>query len=98
MSNGDFYETHAAYRLARIHSTCSSNRQSDLKVTHVNTPTAIPRFKNVNFQYHYVMQKLMKNSAKVRYQRYLCRVLHFNRQNLMLISPPNDQAIAYGTY
>jgi len=25
-------------------------------------------------------------------QRYLCRVLHFNRQNLMLISPPNDQA------
>jgi len=29
---------------------------------------------------------------------FLCRVLHFNRQNLMLITPPNDQATTYGTY
>ena len=46
-----------AYRLALIHSTCSSTRQSELKVTHENTPTALPRFKNVIFRHHYVMQK-----------------------------------------
>jgi len=27
-----------------IHSTCSSNLQSELKVTHANTPTALSRF------------------------------------------------------
>jgi len=26
------------------------------------------------------------------------RVLHFNRQNLMLKTPPNNHATAYGTY
>ena len=28
---------------------------------------------------------------------YLCKVLHFNRQNL-LIGPPNGWAAAYGSY
>jgi len=28
---------------------------------------------------------------------YLCKVLHFNRQN-MLIGPPNDWATAYGSH
>jgi len=36
---------------------CRSNRQFELKVTHENTPNASPRFKNVIFRHHYVMQK-----------------------------------------
>ena len=49
---------------------------------HTNCTT---RFKNVIFRHHYVMQK---NSSSIETeQRYLCRVnLHFNRQNLMLIT------------
>jgi len=31
-------------------------------------------------------------------QSYLCEVLYFNRQNLTLVSPPNDLVTAYGTY
>jgi len=38
LNKGDFYESHTAFRLALIHSTCSSNRQSELKVTHVTGP------------------------------------------------------------
>ena len=53
LNKGDFYKTRAAYRLALIHSTCSSNRQSELKVTHTNTPAVLPRFKNVIFRHHY---------------------------------------------
>jgi len=53
----DFYETHMAYRLALVHSTCSSNRHFELKLTHANISTAIPRFKNVIFRHHYAMQK-----------------------------------------
>jgi len=50
------------------------------KVTHANTPTALSRFKNVIFRHHYVMQK---NSGCIETkQPYLCRVLHFSRQNL----------------
>jgi len=51
------HENHVAYRLALIHSTFSSNLQSELKVTRENAPTALPRFKNVIFRHHYVMQK-----------------------------------------
>jgi len=40
LNTGDFCETHTAYRLALIHSTCSSNRQSELKVTHANNNSA----------------------------------------------------------
>ena len=36
---------------------CSSNRQSQLKVTHEHAPNAPPRFKNVIFRHHYVMPK-----------------------------------------
>ena len=47
------------------------------------------------FRHHYVMQK---NSSCVETEKsYLCKVLHFNRQNLMLIGPPNDWATAYGS-
>jgi len=84
LNKGDIYQIHAAYRLALIYSTCSSNRQSELKVTHAYTPTALPRFKNVIFRHHYVMQKNC-NCIEIE-QHCLCRVPHFNRQNLMLIS------------
>jgi len=79
VEQGDLYETYAAYRLARIHSSCSSNRQSELKVTHANTPTALPHFKNGTSRHHYVMQK--NGSCIETEQRSLYRVLHFNRQN-----------------
>jgi len=58
---------------------CRSNEQSDLKVTHENTPNAPPCFKSVIFWHHYVTQK---NSRYIETeQRYLCRVLYFNTQN-----------------
>jgi len=42
---------------------------------------------------------MQKNSRCIESeQSYLCRVLYFNRQNLMLTSLPKDQATAYGTY
>jgi len=44
LNKDDFYETHTDHRLVLIHSTCSSNRQSELKVTHANTPTAVLHF------------------------------------------------------
>ena len=60
---------------------------------HIN---CTPRFKNVIFRHHSVIQK---NSSYIETEQcYLFRVTHFNHQNLMLITPPNDQAIAYGTY
>jgi len=83
-----FLRNSRCYRLVLIYSACSSNRQSELKVTHAHTPTALPRFKNVIFRHHYVMQK--NSSCIETEQRYLCRVLHFNRQNSMLISSPDD--------
>jgi len=79
---------HVAYPLALIHFTCSSSLQSELYITHANTPTAPSRFKNVISRHHYVIQKNIGSTETG--QRYLCRVLHFNRQILMLISPLND--------
>jgi len=39
---------------------------------------------------------MQKNSSCIETDKsYLCKVLHFNRQNLMLIGPPNDWATAY---
>ena len=57
---GDFYETHIAYRLTLIHSTCSSNLQSKLYVTYAHTnctislqeghfPTPLRHIENQNF-------------------------------------------------
>jgi len=70
-----------AYCLVLIHSTCSSNRQAELKVAHANTPAALPRCKKVIFRHHYVRQE---NSRCIETeQRYLSRVLHFNRQNCL---------------
>jgi len=87
------HENHVAYRLALSHSTCSWNLQSELKATHENRPTALPRFKNVNFRQHYVIQK---NSSCIETEKgYLCKVLHFNCQNLMLIGPANDWVTAW---
>jgi len=97
LNKGDFYKSHADYRLALIHSTCSLTRQSELKVTHENTPTILPRFKNAIFRHHYIMQK---NSRCIETeQSYLCRVLHFKSQNLMLLNPSNEyKATIYGAY
>jgi len=76
LNKGCFYETHAAYRMALIYSTCSSNRQSEIKVTQENAPTKLPRLQEryfTRFPNHYVMQK---NSGCIKIeQRYLCRVL-----------------------
>jgi len=41
---------------------------------------------------------MRKNSSSIETNQFnLCKV-HFNRQNLLLITPPNDQVTAYGTY
>jgi len=42
LNKGDFYEIHTAYLLALIHSTCSSNRQSEHKVTRKHTNYITP--------------------------------------------------------
>jgi len=89
LNNGEFYETHLAYWLALIYSLhCSSNRQSELKVTNENAPNAPPCFKYVIFQHHYLMQK--NNHCIETEQSYLCRVLCFTRKKKMLISLPED--------
>jgi len=62
---------------------------------HENTPTALPRFREAIFRHHYVMQK--NSSCTETEKSYLCKVRHFNRQNLMLINSPNDWATAYGS-
>jgi len=60
---------------------------------HINCTT---RFKNVIFRHNYIMQK---NSSYIETEQcYLFRGTHFNRQNVMLITPRNGQATAYGTY
>jgi len=51
LKKGDFYKTRIVYRLALIHAICSSNLQSELKVTYVTVPS---RFNNGIFQHHYV--------------------------------------------
>ena len=96
-NKGNFYEIRAAYRLALIHSACSSNWQAELKVTHANIPTALPCFNKDIFPEHNVMQK---SSRCIEIEQHcLCRIPNFNRQNLVLISPPNGyKATAYGTY
>jgi len=41
---------------------------------------------------------MQKNSICIdTEQRYVCRILHFNRQNLMFTKPPNDWVTACGT-
>jgi len=41
---------------------------------------------------------MQKNSSYIETEQcYLFGVIHFNRQNLMLITPPSDQATAYAT-
>jgi len=81
---------YVAYRLVLIHSTCSSNLQSELYITqskHTNcTMTVLERDHPAHW--HHAMQKNSSSTETV--QRYLRKVLHFHRQNLMLISPPND--------
>ena len=56
LNKGDFYETHSFLSAGSDSLYCSSNRQSELKVTHENTPNAPPRCKNVIFRHHYVIQ------------------------------------------
>jgi len=65
--------------------------------SYANIPTALPCFNNVIFRHHYVM---LKNGRCIETEQHcLCRDPHFNRQNLVLISPPKDyKATAYGTY
>jgi len=66
-------------------STCSSNRQSELKVTHANTPKTLSRLQEryfPRFLHHDVMQK-NRHFIKIE-QRSLCRVRHFSGQNWML--------------
>jgi len=83
-----------AYRLALIHSTA------------VQTYNLCSKLATQTHHLHYPLQErhfpapsrhAEKSSCTETEQCYLCRVLHFNRQNLMLINPPNDQATAYGT-
>jgi len=46
--------------------------------------------------YHYAMQK--NSSCAGTEKSYLCKVLHFNRQNVMLIDSPNGWATVFGSY
>jgi len=52
-----FCKTNAAYRLALIHYSCSSNLQSELWITHANTAITLSQIKTIIFRYHYVTEK-----------------------------------------
>jgi len=84
LNKGYFYKTHIAYRLALIHSTCSSSLKSEVWIIHANTPTALSRFRNFIFRHRDVVQK---NISSVKETLPLQSSSH--RQDLMLISPPN---------
>jgi len=89
LKKGDFYEIHLSYWLALIQSTCNSDRQTELYIIYANINCTI------SLQEWHFLTPLghIKNSSSIETeQHHLCRVLHFNCQNLMLISPPNDQA------
>jgi len=90
--NKDFYETHTDYGLALIHCVCSSNGQFELKVTHANASSAQPRFKNVIFRHHYVMQKTV---VLLQLSNVTFAVPHSNRQNVMLISDKPTLCLVY---
>jgi len=83
-----FYETHVAYRLAVIHSACSSSLQSGLWIAHANTPTTLSLFNNVIFRHGDVIQKNI--SFIETNQINVCTDLHFTHSNLMSKNPPND--------
>jgi len=66
---------------------CSSNRQPELKVAHENAPNAPPASRTPFFN---TITPCRKTAVALKQQSYLFRVLYFNRQNLLLISLPND--------
>ena len=72
-SSQALYKSHIACGLALIHSTCSSSLQTELQITHANTPTGLSRFKSVILRYHYVIQKTS--------------FLHITRQNFDVDKP-----------
>ena len=93
--------TKATSRKPRCLSAGSSSLYLQLKPTiraqryprkHIRCTT---RFKNIIFRHHYVMQK--NTNCFETDKSHLCKALHFNRQNLMLLGPPNDWATAYGS-
>jgi len=51
LNKGDFYETHAAYQLALIHSNCSQTDNFSLKL-----PTQTHQRHFTRFRYHCVKQ------------------------------------------
>jgi len=69
-------------------SSVSANVTCTVEERSLRRNPAPSRFKNGVFRHHYVIQK--NSSSNETEQRYLCRVLHFNRQKLMLIKPPSD--------
>jgi len=94
LKKGDFYETQIAYRLALIHSTCSSNLHSmklPMQTQQLHHLASRTVFSNT-ITSHRKTRGSPSSSFIETEQRYLCRVLHFNRQNLMLVSPSNDSA------
>jgi len=84
LNKGYFYKTHIAYRLALIHSTCSSSLKSEVWIIHANTPTALSRFRNFIFRHRDVVQKNISSVKET-----LPLQSSSQRQDLMLISPPN---------
>jgi len=91
LNKGDINEIHVVHWLALIHRSCSSNLQSAIwsrsypckHTKHTNCAIALREHHLLTQLRHAEKQQLYWN-----WQRYLCKILHFNRQNLMLISPP----------
>jgi len=92
LNNGDFTKTTLpiGWLLSILLAVQTVNLSSKL-------PTKIhPASGKVIFRHQYVMQK---NSSCIKTEKsYLYKVLHFNRQNEMLINSPNNWATAYGSY
>jgi len=95
LNKGDFTKTTLSivWLLFTLPAVETYNLSSELpmKIYQLHYPASRTSFSGT-------ITSLQKNSSCIGTEKsYLCKVLHFNRQNVMLIAP-NDWATAYGRY
>jgi len=93
LNKGNIDEIHVAHRLTRFtllaEQTCSRSSKLPTETHQLHYPASRTSFSDTITS----CRKTAEQRCIETEQRYL----HFSRQNLMLISPPNDKATAYRT-
>jgi len=93
-----FHETSIAYRLALIHFYLQFKPTSWSLKSKLPTQTQQMHYLAWRVSISGYLYTIQKNINSIgTEQLHLCRVVHFTRQNLMLTSPHNDQALPRGT-